>query len=70
MSGLKTVERKEDLQREIEHQSLLGGTGLDEQDRYLLEINMGDLNTSSGEGQYTWLLAIQAARAGRRLKDW
>ena len=69
VSGLKVVERKEELQREIEHQVLLGGTGLDEQDRYLLEINMGDLDTPSGEDQYYWLLAIRAARVDRRLKE-
>ena len=51
-SGLKAVERKEELQREIEHQILLGGAGLDEQDRYLLEINVGGLDISSGEDQY------------------
>ncbi len=68
-SGLKAVEKKEELQREIEHQILLGGTGLDEQDRYLLEINVGDLETSSGEDQYYWLLAIRAARVDRRLKE-
>ena len=44
-SGLTSVERKEESQREIEHQVMLGGTGLDEQDRYLLEINVGDLDT-------------------------
>ncbi len=55
--------------REIEHQVMLGGTGLDEQDRYLLEINVGDLDTSSGEDQYYWLLAIHAARVDRRLKE-
>ena len=69
VSGLKAVERKEELQREIEHQILLGGAGLDKQDRYLLEINVGDLETSSGEDQYYWLLAIRAARVDRRLKE-
>ena len=69
VSGLKAVERKEELQREIEHQILLGGTGLDEQDRYLLEINVGDLETSSGEDQYYWLLTIRAARVDRKLKE-
>ena len=69
VSRLKAVERKEELQREIEHQVMLRGTGLDEQDRYLLEINVGDLDTSSGEDQYYWLLAIRAARVDRRLKE-
>ena len=52
VSGLKAVEIKEEIQREIDHQVMLGGTGLDEQDRYLLEINVGDLDTSLGDDQY------------------
>ena len=69
VSRLKAVERKEELQREIEHQVVLGGTVLGEQDRCLLEINVGDLDTPSGENQYYWLLAIQAVRVDRRLKE-
>ena len=69
VSGLKAVERKEELQREIEHQIMLGGTGLEEQDRYMLEINIGDLETSSGDDQYYWLLAIRAARVDRMLTE-
>jgi hypothetical protein len=51
VSGLNVVEKKEELQRKIEHQVLLGGTVLDEQDRHLLEIHVGDLDMSSGEDQ-------------------
>ena len=68
VSGLKAAERKEELQREIEYQIELGGSGLDEQDRYLLEINLEDLETSTGEDQYYWLIAIRAARADRILR--
>ena len=45
VSGLKAAEGKEELQREIEDQTELGGSGLDKQDRYLLEINLEDLET-------------------------
>ena len=69
VSEIKVVKRRKKLQREIEHQMLLGGTQLDEQDRYLLEMNVGDIETSSGEDQYYWLLAIRAARVDRRLKE-
>ena len=69
VSRLKAAERQEELQRKIEHQVLVGGTGLDEQDRCPLGINVEDLDTSSGEDQYYWLLAIQAARVNRRLKE-
>ena len=58
VSVLKAAESKEELQREIEDQIELGGLGLDEQDRYLLEINLEDLETSTGEDQYYWLIAI------------
>ena len=40
VSGLKAAERKEELQREIEDRIELGGAGLYEQDRYLLENNL------------------------------
>ena len=49
--------RKESLQRELEYQIALGGDGLVEEDQYLLEINLDNLN-SSGEDQVYWLLAF------------
>ena len=67
VSVLKAAERKEELQREIKYQIELGGAGLDAQDKYLLEINLEDLETSTGEYQYYWLIAIRAARADRIL---
>ena len=68
VGGLEAVKRKQELQIRIERQIELGGEGLDEQDKYLLEINLEDLEYSSGEGQYYWLLAIQSAREDRALK--
>ena len=47
VSGLEAAKSKEELQREIEDQIELGGAGLDDQDRYLLEINLKDLETST-----------------------
>ena len=64
----KAAERKEELHREIEDQRELGGAGLDKQDRYLLEINLEDLDTSTGEDQYYWLIAIRADRADQILR--
>ena len=66
--GLKATQRKEEQQREIEDKRELGGLGLDEQDRYLLEINLEDLETSTGEDPYYWLIAIRAARVDRILR--
>jgi len=47
---------------------LLGGEELEEEDLFLLEINMEDLETTSGDTQYYWLLAISAAQAARLLQ--
>eukprot|EP00984_Skeletonema_dohrnii_P006037 scaffold2136_cov79-Skeletonema_dohrnii-CCMP3373.AAC.4 len=40
----------------------MGMDGLAEEDRYLMEINLGDLETTSGEYQAYWLLSVKAAR--------
>ena len=68
VSGLKAAEKKEELQMEIKYQIELGGAGLDEQDRYLLDINLEDLETSTGEDQYHWLISIQASRDDKILR--
>ena len=52
VGGLEAVKRKLELQVEIERQIELGGYGSDEQDKYLLEINLEDLECSSGEDHY------------------
>ena len=39
----------------------LGEEGLEDEDKYLLEINLDDLGTSSGEDQTYWLLALEAS---------
>jgi hypothetical protein len=68
ISGALATAKKEELQRAIEDELALGGEGLAEEDLYLLEINLEDLATTSGEDQTYWLLAIQAARAWRSLQ--
>ena len=69
VSGWKAAEGKKELHREIERQIEMGGEGLEDQDRYLFDINLDDLETSSGEDQYYWLVAICAAREDRELKE-
>jgi hypothetical protein len=44
-----------------------GTDDLLEEDQYLAEVNMEDLETSSGERQEYWLMAIRAARKASRL---
>ena len=68
VSGVHATRRKEELQGAIEDQLDLGEDGLDEQDKWLLDINLEDLETTSGEDQYYWLLQIQAAREDRLLR--
>lgn len=68
VGGIKAAQKKEELQKLIEDQIELGGKGLDKQDRYLLDINLEDVETSSGEDQYYWLVEIQAAREDRVLR--
>ena len=48
----EAVQRKQDLQREIEIQIELGGEGLAEQDRHLLEVNLEYFKKPPGEDPY------------------
>jgi hypothetical protein len=67
VSGSLATAKKEELQKAIEDELELGGEGLAEEDLNLLEINLDDLATTSGEDQ-TYLLAIRAARVWRSLQ--
>ena len=58
---------KEDIHMDIEKQQELGTDSLEEGDKYLTEINLEDLENTSGEKQQYWLLAIHAARESSRL---
>ena len=62
-SGVLATKKKEDLQIEIQRQQDLGTEGLADEDKFLLEIKLEDLEESSGEQQEYWLLAIKAACA-------
>jgi hypothetical protein len=68
-SGDLASKQKEEIRRALEDQLELGGEGLDEDDRFLLEINLEELDTSSGEDQAYWLLALEAAREARALRS-
>ena len=47
----------------------LGQEGLAEEDWFLLEINIDDIETSSGEDQTYWLLSLRAARVAWSLRQ-
>ena len=58
--------RKEQILAEIEEQ-LAMDEDLLEEDEYLMEVNLDDLNNSSGTSQEYWFLAIKAARMAKQL---
>jgi hypothetical protein len=58
-TGDLVTRRKEELRRHLEEQIALGGEGLAEEDHYLLEINLDELDTTSWEEQMYWLLHVQ-----------
>ncbi len=62
MKGTQATQCKEELQQEIEAQQEQGYEGLLEEDQYLAEVNLDNLESSSGERQEYWLVAICAAR--------
>ncbi len=68
LAGTKATQWKEELQREIERQLEMGADNLHEEDQYLCEINLRDLESSNREKQHYWLLAIQAAREAYTLQ--
>jgi hypothetical protein len=61
--------RKEQIQWEIQQQMELGASGLLQEDKYLMEINLEDMETTLGEHQEYWLLAITVAREASSLRQ-
>ena len=62
VQGTIATQRKEELQREIEDEQEQGFDGLLEEDQYLEEVKLEDLENTSGERQEYWLVAMRAAR--------
>jgi hypothetical protein len=68
VSEIIATARKEALHMEIEWQRELGGEGLLEEDkRYLAQVNIEDMACTSGERQHYQLLATQTARGAKIL---
>ncbi len=67
MAGALVTRRKEEIQQEIEKQQSLDPQGLQEEDQYLAEVNLEDLEDLTGERQEYWLILIQAARKAGQL---
>ncbi len=68
-AGDLVTRRKEEIREALEEQMDLGEEGLAEEDRFLLEINLDELDNSTGEEQTYWLLALRAARDARQLLE-
>ena len=65
VQGTIATQRKEELQREIEDEQEQGFDGLLEEDQYLEEVNLEDLENTSGNTKNTgWL---QCKRHGRQV---
>jgi hypothetical protein len=62
VAGTEATLRKEAILKEIEEQMELGNAGLLEDDHWMLEVNLGDLENSNGEQAEYWLLGIRAGR--------
>jgi hypothetical protein len=56
--GTIATARKENLLLEIELQRELGDAGFLEEDKYLAEVSLEEMELSSGEREHYWLLAI------------
>jgi hypothetical protein len=65
IAGTWATVRKEQIQQEIKHQMELGALGLLQEDKYLMETNLENMETTSGEHQEYWFLAITAAREAK-----
>ena len=68
VTGTLATKRKEELKEAILDQLYIGEEGMAEEDKYLLEINLEELETTSGIKQHYWLLAIRAARRWQELQ--
>ena len=66
-AGDLVTRRKEEIREALEEQMESGEEGLAEKDRFLLEINLDELDNSTREEQTYWLLSLQAAREARQL---
>ena len=65
--GTLRTREKEQLQADIEEQMELGFEGFVGMDRSLAGVSLEDLETSTGDQQEYWLLAVRAARVAAEL---
>jgi hypothetical protein len=56
------LSEKEYIQQEIEEQMERGKIGLLEEDHWMIEVSLGDMENTSGVQEEYWLLAIRATQ--------
>ena len=61
IAGLAVTAHKEEIQQQIEAQQAIGYDGFLEEDAFLGECNLNNLETTSGVEEQYWLLAVKAA---------
>jgi hypothetical protein len=61
VAGTQATLREEAIQREIEEQMERGFAELLEEDHWMIMVNLGDMETTLGEQEEYWLVAIKAA---------
>jgi hypothetical protein len=61
-AGTMVTLRKEEIQQEIKKQMEQRGESLLDEDQWLMEVNLGDMEESSGEWEQCWLVASQTAQ--------
>ena len=62
------TKRKEEIQLEIERKQELDSEGLLGEDKFLAEIQLEDLESTNGDRQEYWLLAIKSARKAKEIR--
>ena len=63
LANSRTARLLEEIEEQLEQED-----NLLEEDRYLLEMNIGDMSQVKGTDQEYWLLAMRAARTAKDLQ--
>ena len=69
VSGALVNKKKEELREKIEEVQAMAGEDLLEEDRFLAEVNLEDLEDSSGDKQTYWLLVMNTHKKKRKLRE-
>ena len=69
VSGALVNKKKEELRDKIEEVQAMAGGDLLEEDKFLAEVNLEDIEESSGEKQTYWLLVMETYKKRRKLRE-